>query len=174
MEETMKNFLDELLEEVESKEKSERLAYYDLAIKEIAELEIEIAGIFSQSDRETAIIKEWALKKAATHQERIEMLMRKLECFLREEEKKTISLPHGTLKVRKLPDKIDVSNMEIFLKNAAGELLSVIPEQAKPDLSKIKTFIKMSGKIPDGVTVIEGKEQFSLKINQEVFHDTAK
>ena len=45
----MKNFLDELLEEVESKEKSERLAYYDLAIKEITELEIEIADIFSQS-----------------------------------------------------------------------------------------------------------------------------
>lgn len=168
----MKNFLDELLEEVESKEKSEQLAYYDLALKEISALQTEISSIFSQSDREVEIIKSWALTKASKLQERVDFLSLKLESFIRSEGKKTIELPRGTLKLRKSPDRAEITNLSLFLESATSELLTVIPEQVKPDLIKIKAFIKLSGRIPRGVTITEGKEEFTYKLTKEVSDDT--
>ena len=53
--------------------------------------------------------------------------------------------------------------MEVFLKNARPELLTVIPESVKPDMNKIKSYIK-THPIPSGVTVIEGKEEFTYKL----------
>lgn len=52
--------------------------------------------------------------------------------------------------------------MEIFLANANSQMVTVVPETVKPDLTKIKAYIKMSTKIPEGVTLIEGAEKFSL------------
>lgn len=75
---------------------------------------------------------------------------------------KTIELPHGTLKLRKQPDKVEITNMEVFLANANSQMVTVIPETVKPDITKIKAFIKMTSKVPDGVSLIEGTEKFSL------------
>jgi hypothetical protein len=91
----------------------------------------------------------------------------KLEDYIRSEGKKTMDMPHGTLKIRKSPDKIEVTDMQIFLKNARAEMLSVVPEQVKPDLNKIKAFMKVSNKIPDGISVVEGKEEFKLTLRSQ-------
>ena len=60
-----------------------------------------------------------------------------------------------------------VENLELFISKANAELVSVIPEQIKPNLKNIKNFIKMTTKVPDGVRVIEGKEEFSYVIKTE-------
>jgi len=105
------------------------------------------------------------LKKNSVIQERANLLRLKLESFIRSEGKKTIDLPHGTLKIRKLPDKVEITNMDEFLTHARAEMLTVIPEQIKPDLNKIKAFMKMSNKVPEGCAVIEGKEEFKLTLH---------
>lgn len=158
------NFLDELLLEAEQKEEQRTSAYYDLLIMEVNNLETEIANNFSEAEKEVQIINEWALKRNSIIQEKANLLKLKLESYIRQEGKKTIELPHGTLKIRKMPDKVEITDMELFLSKANSQMVNVIPESVKPDLTKIKSFIKMSTKIPDGVTLVEGKEEFKLSL----------
>ncbi|MBZ0183316.1 MAG: host-nuclease inhibitor Gam family protein [Melioribacteraceae bacterium] len=163
----MTNFLDELLLEVEQKEKSEQLAYYDLALIEIKSLTQQIEDIFSQADKEAEIIKSWALTKTSKLQDRISLLEQKLEQFIRAENLKSLPLPNGILKIRKSPDRIEITDLDTFLSKANNDMLTVIPEQIKPDLNKIKSFIKMNGKIPAGINLISGEDKFSITLNKE-------
>lgn len=163
----MKTFLDELLEEVELKEDQQSEVFIDLLLLRIKTLNEEIADNFSNADKEIEIIKSWALSKNTVLQERINLIEKQLEQFIRESNKKTIDLPNGVLKVRKSPDKAEVVDLELFLSKANAEFVTVVPEQIKPNLKNIKSFIKMTTKVPDGVRVIEGKEEFSYSIKTE-------
>ncbi len=163
----MKTFLDELLEEVEQKEDQQKEVYVDLLLIQIKNLQDEITTNFNNADKEIEIIKNWALSKNTVLQERINLIEKQLEQFARSSDKKTIDLPNGILKVRKSPDKAEVVDLELFLSKANADLVTVIPEQIKPNLKNIKNFIKMTTKVPDGVRVIEGKEEFSYTIKSE-------
>jgi len=162
-----KTFLDELLEEAESKEFYNTEAYYDLILLQIRNLQEQISNNFSEAEKEINIINNWTLSRNTVLNERAQALERKLEAFIRERQVKTLELPNGMLKMHKKPDKIEIENLELFLKHARPEVLTIIPEQVKPDLSKIKSFIK-TRPIPAGVRVIEGKEEFSYKLRMEV------
>ncbi len=48
---------------------------------------------------------------------------------------------------------------------ATEELLTKVPESYKPNLSKIKSYIKFSGRVPKGISQIPGYEDFKLTIN---------
>jgi len=159
-------FIDDILAEAEVKEADEALAYYDLVVKEVARLESEIAVVTSNTNREVAIIKDWALERNVKFFDRIEFLQLKLEAFIRAQDKKTIELPHGTLKLRAKPDKVEITDMELFLKSATKDLVIIKPEEIKPSLTNIKKWIKMTSKVPDGVAVIEGKTEFTLKLKE--------
>ncbi|MHB1687917.1 MAG: host-nuclease inhibitor Gam family protein [Ignavibacteriaceae bacterium] len=161
------SFIDELIAEAEAKEELQTLAYFDLIIAEIIRLEDEISQNFHNADEETAIIKQWSLTRNNALQEKSDFLKLKLENFIREEGKKTIDLPHGTLKIRKLPDKVEILDMEAFLQNANQDVVNVIPESIKPDLNKIKVYIRNSGRPLKGVTIIEGVEQFKLTLKSK-------
>lgn len=160
-----KSFIDELLEEAEQKEKQEVEAYLDMAIREISELELAIERTNDIAEKDIELIKRWAANENLRRSERIEMLKSKLDSYIRSTEKKTINLPHGTLKLRRKPDKVEVTDLELFIKNATKEMVTVVPEQIKPSLPAIKKWIKMTGKIPEGVKLIEGEVEFSLKLN---------
>src|ERR1035441_8933124 len=145
-----KTFLDELLEEAESKEMYQTEAYYDLILLQIKNLQGQIANNFSEAEKEIQHINNWVLQRNIVLDERCKMLERKLEAFIRERKVKTIELPNGTLKMHKKPDRIEVQDLELFLKHARPEVLTIIPEQIKPDLSKIKSFIKRKP-VPKGI-----------------------
>ncbi|HOJ19754.1 MAG TPA: host-nuclease inhibitor Gam family protein [Ignavibacteriaceae bacterium] len=166
------NFLDELLAEAEVKEEKRTSAFFDLIVMEVSRLESEITHNFTEMEKEIEIIKEWALKRNSVIQERADFLKLKLESYIRQEGKKTIDLPHGTLKIRKMPDKVEITDLNLFLTKANSEMLMVIPEQVKPDLNKIKSFIKMTTKIPEGVTLIEGREEFRLTLKTNLKEET--
>ena len=159
------NFLEELLAEAEEKEEKQTEAYYDLVLLQIRTLSKEIEKNFTEAEKECEIIKNWALAKNNQLNEKVKFLEMKLEAFIREEGKKTIDLPNGTLKFHKKQDKVEVEDLELFLKNARAELITIVPEQIKPNLTKIKSYI---GKrpVPEGVKVIEGKEEFAYKIKE--------
>jgi arginine deiminase len=158
------NFLDELLLEAEQKEELQTQAYFDLIIIEVARLEDKIASTFEQAKIEVAIINDWALRRNQKESERIELLKSKLETWLRSLNQKTIDLPHGTLKLRKKPDKVEVEDLDKFLASATHDIVTFVPEQIKPNLTSIKAVIKKSGRIPAGVKLIEGTNEFSLTI----------
>ncbi len=160
------NFLDVLLEEAETREEKQTEAYYDLVLLQIKTLTNRIENNFTQSEKECALIKNWALSKNAQLNERIKFLELRLKSFILERREKTIDLPNGLLKMHKKPDKVEISDLELFLKNAKSELLIVIPETVKPDINKIKAYIKTKP-LPPGVTITEGKEEFSYKLRTE-------
>ncbi len=158
------NFLEELLLEAEKNEIKQTAAYFDLILIEVGKLQSEIELNFAEAEKEIEIIKEWSLNKNSKLQNKIEMLSRKLEAYIREENKKTIELPHGDLKFHKKPDKVEISNLDEFLKSATADMIRTEPEEIKPDLNKIKAYIKEKGRVPKGITVLEGKEEFSYKL----------
>ena len=161
------NFLDELLQEAESKEAYQTEAYYDLILLQIKNLQEQIAHNFSEADKEINLINNWTLSRNSVLNERNQVLERKLEQFIRQRQLKTLELPNGILKLHKKPDKVEIEDMELFLKHARPEVLTIIPEQVKADLSKLKAFIKRRP-VPMGVKVLEGREEFSYKLRKEV------
>lgn len=159
------NFLDELLLEAEQKEIKQTQAYYDLVLIQIGELQSEIEENFAEAEKEIEIIGQWSLNQNSKLQDKINFLSQKLEAYIREEGKKTIELPHGELRYHKKPVRIEISDLDEFLKTATADMIRIVPEEVKPDLIKIKTYIKNKGKVPNGVTVIEGNPEFSYKLN---------
>jgi hypothetical protein len=161
-----KSFIDQLLEEAEEKEKKLEQAQLDLILIEIRKLEEQIEKNFDTAAQERQIIKDWALDRNSMLQSRIEWLSKKLELYLIEEKLKTVDLPNGIIRIRKQPEKVIIVDEEKFFKKATSALLNIIPESAKPDLLKIKAWIKRTGKIPDGVDVSQQDEKFSYTIKR--------
>lgn len=160
------NFIDEMLLEIEAKEEQQTEASYDLMLLAIKKYQYEIEQNFQEAEKECTMIRNFVISKNSQIQERITCLERKLEAFIRERGDKTISLANGTLKMHKKQDRIEVEDLDLFLKKAKPEMLTIIPEQVKPDLNKIKAFIK-TRPIPPGIKVIEGTIEFSYKLNGE-------
>ena len=158
------DFIQQILDECEAKEVQQRLAYYDLLLIEAKKLQSQIEKNFQQSEFECGIIRTWAIKTNSKIQDKLEFLERKLESFMREEGAKTIDLPNGIMKLHKKPDRIEIVDMNEFLASATFEMLNVVPETVKPDLNKIKAFIKQTRKVPAGITLIEGAELFTYKL----------
>ena len=159
------NFLDELLQEVELKEQEQTEAYFDLLLLQIKQLNSQIAYNFSQAEKECSMINNFVLHKNAQLQERIRWFELKLEAFIKERNEKTITLPNGTLKMHKKPDKVEIEDIDLFLKKARPEMLTIVPEQVKPDMNKIKAFIKTKP-VPPGIKITEGKEEFTYKLTE--------
>lgn len=169
----MESFIDELIKEAEEKEDLRTQAFYDLLLLEISKLQDQIENNFTEAEKEIDLINRFALSKNTSIQNRIDWLEKKLEAYIKEKGDKTIDLAHGTLKMHKRPDKIEIADLELFLKHAKKEMLAVIPEQMKPDLTKIKSFIK-SNYVPKGIKVIEGEVEFSYKLKKETNNGRAK
>ena len=163
MEKEEESFIDTMIREAEEKEEKQTEAYYDLLLLQIKNFNHQIEKNFSEAEKECQIINNWALMKNAQLNERLTFLELKLEAFIKERGEKTIDLPNGILKYHMKQARVEITNMEVFLKNARPELLTVIPESVKPDMNKIKSYIK-THPIPSGVTVIEGKEEFTYKL----------
>ena len=162
------NFMDELLAEVELKEELQSEAYFDLLIKKISGLEEKIARNFKIAEEEVKIINDFYLKKNSKIKEAIDGIARILEEYIRGKGEKTITFPAGTLKLHKKPDKVEITDLDLFLKYATEDLLTKVPESYKPNLTKIKAYMKYSGRVPKGVSKVEGTEEFKLTLNNNI------
>lgn len=160
------NFIDELIREAEEKEKKLEQSHIDLLLIEIRKLEEEIEKNFDTAAEEKEIIKNWALERNSMFNSRIEWLSKRLERFLKEENLKTLDLPNGIIRIRKLGEKVMIVDEEKFFKKATSALLNIIPESAKPDLLKIKAWIKRTGKVPEGIAVAPQENKFSYTIKR--------
>ena len=107
------NFIEDILREAEEKEHQDIYSYMDLLLIEIKVHQLQIEKNFDTANREIEIINNWALNKNSKLQERIELLEKKLELFIKEDGVKTIDLPNGTIKMHKKPDKIEITDVPI-------------------------------------------------------------
>ena len=115
------DFINELLREAEEKEQKLSREFADLMLIEISQLEKQIQTNFEQAAKEREIIKNWALSRNSSLASRVEFLSKKLEVFTKDTGEKTINLPNGILKMHKKPDRIEIDDLELFLKNARPE-----------------------------------------------------
>lgn len=132
------NFLDELLAEAKVKEQQLNYATVDLMLIELKKLKDEIEFNFEESARERQIIKNWALKKNSRLMERCEWIEKKLKAFIIEEDKKSVDLPDGVLKYHKKPDRVEIVDVDSFLKSADKSMFTAIAKTSKPSLEGIK------------------------------------
>lgn len=163
--ESEENFLEELLAEAEAKEEQQTEAYFDLVLLNIRQLQEKIAHSFEEAEKEIALINDWTLRKNHGLQTKVEWLEKRLEAFIIERGVKTLELPNGVLKYHKKQDKVEITDMDLFLKNAPAEVLSVQPELVKPDLTKLKNYLKTHFKPIPGTVVISGKQEFTYTLN---------
>lgn len=162
---TETDFMDELLADAELADEQRTEAYHDLLLLQVQQMEEQIAYNFAEAKKEVAIINDWALRKNHGIQVKVEFLEKKLEAFMRKKGLKTLGLAHGTLRLHKKPDKVEMVDVGLFLKHATPELLAVKPEEVKPDMQKIKQYLKTHYKAMPGVVIVPGKEEFSYKLN---------
>jgi hypothetical protein len=118
-----KSFIEELLAEAEANEKKLERQHIDLILLEIRNLNTEIESNFEQASRECEIIKSWALRKNSSAVSKIEFLEKKLELYLKEEGLKTLNLPHGEIKFRKSPNRVEIIDMAEFIRHADASVI---------------------------------------------------
>ncbi len=155
-------FIDELLAESEQKELEMNKLRADQLLMAITVLETKMEDVDRLVDEEIHIIESYRKSEFAKLEKKCSWLTWNLEQFIRSTNEKTIKLPHGAIKLRLGRDKVEVSNMETFMKQAPKlGFLKVIPESYEPDLQKIHEYIKRKGTIPNGVTLTPAKTKFS-------------
>lgn len=91
--------------------------------------------------------------------------------------RKTVSLPAGTLKARKHPDRVDVIDDAIFVKWAAAERPELIRTKVEPNKAEIRRLLAKgpsagdyglalvdpaTGEAAPGVVLVEGETSFAV------------
>ena len=126
------NFLDELIAEAEVKQEEQTEAWFDLLLLQIQQLQNQIAYNFNEAEKECSMINGFIIHKNAQLQERMRWLEIKLEAFIRERKEKTIDLAHGTLKLHKKPDKVEISDMELLSNMQSQKCSQSFPNLLSP------------------------------------------
>jgi len=167
MEQEGSSFIQEIIAEAEANEKKLEQAHIDLILLEIRDLNSQVENTFDQANRECELIKSFALRKNSSTVSKIEFLEKKLEAYLKEENLKTLQLAHGEIKLRKSPPRVEITDMTELLKHVDASVLDEIPSTIKVNLTKLRSYISRTGKIPKGCTSLEGETKFHYKIYKE-------
>ena len=160
-------FIDELLLEAEIKEKEQLLEMNriraDQILATLAVLEQKADEVNQLADDEIKIFEEYRLIELQKIEKKASWLEYNLEQYIRSTKEKTINLPHGSLKLHLGRDKVEITDMDKFMKVAPSrDLLRVSPESYDPDLQKVLEYVKLRGIIA-GVKFIPATTKFSYK-----------
>ncbi|TAK54027.1 MAG: hypothetical protein EPO24_13600 [Bacteroidetes bacterium] len=109
-------FIDELLAETEQRELQVNKVRADQLLMAITILEGKMDDVNKLCDDEMQIIESYRESEIAKLEKKCSWLAWNLEQFIRSTNEKTIKLPHGAIKLRLGRDKVEVSNMEVFLR----------------------------------------------------------
>ncbi len=165
------NFIEELLQEAEIREKEYKEEMdklkADQMLTAVEKIEIQMREVIEIADEEIKLIADYRKEELDKLEKKRSWLCWQLEQFIRSTGEKTITLPHGQIKLRQGRQKVQVIDMDKFLK--VGErynLLRKIPESYEPNLQAIHQHIKMTGEIPIGVDVIPAETKFSYSLKR--------
>ncbi len=155
-------FIDELLAETEQRELKMNKLRADQLLMVISVLEGKMDDLNKLCDDEVIIIETYRESEIAKLEKRRSWLTWNLEQFIRSTNEKTIKLPHGAIKLRLGRDKVEVVNLDLFMKQAPKlGFLKTVPESYEPDLQKIHNYIKIKNVIPEGVRMTPAQTKFS-------------
>jgi|SRR6267143_1327347 len=163
----MTSFIEELLRESEQKDKLLQIEMNRLRADQILAaltvLEQKADDVNKLADDEIKLIEEYRLAELQKIEKKATWLSWQLEQFIRSTGEKSINLPHGTLKLRLGRDKVEITDLDKFMRVAqTRNLLRPIPESYEPDLQKTLAYVKMHGFLT-GVKLIAAQSKFSYK-----------
>ena len=173
MEKQMPSWLQELVDQTEERDQHHLLEMNklraDQALAAIAVIEEKIAETEQIAEQELDLITNWKESEATKLQNKINWLSFNLEKFIRSTGDSTINLAHGSIKIRKSRDKIEIGDLKKFVEVAKRHgLLRHIDACDEPDMNAIRAFIKLNGgKPPLGVMLTPGQPTFSYITNKK-------
>ena len=154
---------EEALEEKKKLEMNKILA--DRVLAAIGVLESKIDEVNEIADKEVTLIQQWNLSEVSKLQKKIDWLVWNLDKYMTALGEKTVSLPHGQLKIRMGRDKVEVIDLQKFLPTGQRlGLLRHVAEKFEPDLTAIAAYTKLhNNKPPAGVMLTPAQPKFSYK-----------
>jgi phage host-nuclease inhibitor protein Gam len=162
----MPDWLEELLVQDEIAESKRRVELdklrADQMLKAISDIEIKVEDVNKLADDEINIIEGYRQSELGKLDKKISWLAWNLEQFMRSTSEKTMTLPHGSLKLRLGRDKVEIVDATKFTQIARKmDLLRAVPASEEPDLQAIAKYIKRTGDIPTGVQITPAQQKFS-------------
>jgi phage host-nuclease inhibitor protein Gam len=160
-------WLQELLDQAEIAEKDHLLAMNkircDQALAAIAVIENKIDEINQIAEQEIGLVTSWEEAETMKLQKKINWLSFNLEKFIRGTGDSTITLAHGSIKLRKSRDQISVIDLLKFtIIGKRHGLLRHVDAKDEVDMNSLRAFIKVNGgKPPAGVILTPGQPTFS-------------
>lgn len=112
-------------------------------------------------------INFWLEGQISKRQKQIDFMANFCRNYLAQNDIKSLNLPAGNIGFRKQPEKIEISDADLFFEKATFDLIRVVPEKFEPDLTAIKSRIKDKGTIPPGVSVVSLEPKFYYKLNKK-------
>lgn len=161
--------------EVEEKEQVQKIELdklkADQLLMAISKLEMQMSDVNDLCDSEIKLIESYRSAELERLEKKVNWLLFSLEGFARqqmaESGEKTMRLPHGSLALRKGRDKVEIADMDAFLKVAPRYgLLRTIEEKHEPDLSAVSAYIKRTGQVPIGTRLIPAGVNFTYSITK--------
>jgi phage host-nuclease inhibitor protein Gam len=170
-EQSLMEFLLEQQEEVQSDRfVVDSMEKAEWCMWKLAKLAQEDAEDEAMAQREIERIQAWLEARKKPRQQSREFFEEHLRQFhqrlLQDDPKgnKTVKLPHGTLKARKLPDKWEYDDETIIEWAKANARIELIRVKAEPDKQAIKQYVKETGEVPPGVTVTTQGIKFDVEV----------
>jgi hypothetical protein len=163
-------FLDEIILEAERADKVTRIeldrARADHILIALGRLDGHSEEVEKTAEAEINLIAAWKDTELSRIDKQRSFLTWQLEQYIKSTDEKTIRLAHGTLKLRLGRDKIEVVDIDAFMKVAKKEgLLRTMPEYQEPDLRLVTEYVKKTGEIPAGVELTPATTKFSYQLN---------
>ncbi len=165
-------FIEEILQESEVREDARRLEMTKLRADQILAamslLEKKADDVNKLADEEIKLVEAFRQGELQKLEKQASWLSYQLESYMRSVNQqdptcKSLALPHGTLKLRQGRDKVEITDLDRFMKIADKRgLLRKVPESAEPDLQKVLAYVRQYGFL-SGVTLVPGSVKFTYQ-----------
>ena len=131
-------------------------------LRKIKKLEDEKAEEQELAKAEKHRIEKWLEERERSIDYKLDYYNAILENYLREQGKKSVKLPFGTIRYRKRPEKFKYDDEKVidYLKKHYPEEVKISESYNK---SNIKKLVKEHGEIPEGVEIEEQEAKFEVK-----------
>ena len=133
------------------------------AVRKVAEHRAKQQKAKELYEKEVFRLKAWLQKETDKEENRIEHLQGMLYQWYITQNEKSISLPSGRVRIRKLPDKFNFTDETAVIAWAKVHQPKSIRVKEEIDKNEIKRYIKETGEIPDGVEVEKPEPVFEVK-----------
>ncbi len=171
-------FIEEILAEAEIADAKVRVELSrlraDQTLAALGVLEKQADEVNKLAESEIIIIQEWRQQELQKIEKKAQWLEYQLEQYIRSTDEKTINLPHGSIKLRMGREKVEITDMEKFLRVAPSRgLIRSVPESYEPDMPKVLAYLKTNGFLT-GVKLIPGQTKFSYNTKGNGNGETAE